>query len=157
MIVKNYLDVIHNSSRTKTIKRVTFITSKAFKSKRKPYRMNLWFKYNIETKKEILLLGIDNDVIYSTCSYTISNKKDSFWYGKHIRTNKFIFLSDFASIKKGLGKIVLTHILDLAEALACDVILNSINKDLFKYYEKYGFKQISRYKNTMIKRITCDS
>lgn len=152
MFVKDYLDVINTSSRMETIKRVTFITSKAFKSKRKPYRMNLWFKYNIETKKEILLLGIDNDVIYSTCTYSIHNKKDSFWYGKYVRTNKFIFLSDFTSIKKGLGKVVLLHILNIAESLSYDVILNSINKDLFKYYEQYGFKQISPYKNTMIRK-----
>lgn len=151
VIIENYLNVIKHRSKRDTDKRIIYITNKAFKTNHKTHKMKLWFKYNIESNKETLLLAIENNVIYGTCTYSI-NQKDKPYYGKYCTTDTFMFLSDFTSVKKGVGKLLLNHVLDIAKSLSCDVILNAMNNDLIKYYKKHGFIQVSKYKNTMIKK-----
>ena len=59
-------------------------------------------------------------------------------YGLFINTTNFVFLSDIASIKKGVGRTLINH-LHYNLAVGIDIMLRAHNKQLVNYYEQYDY------------------
>lgn len=136
-IVIDYNDLVANTSKEKVTTGLKDVYSKAFKINLKDTEIESWLENSsivcvIDQKENIL--GIMR-VKYMNINTLEENDEK---YGLFSNTENFIFLSDLASTKKGIGRTLMNH-LHYKLAVGNDVMLRAHNKQLISYYEQYDY------------------
>lgn len=136
-IVIDYNDLVSNTSKEKVDNDIINIYNKSFGKTIKENDIDKW----LEESSIILVIDQKENVHgYMRIKYMDINHldDDNKNYGLFINTTNFVFLSDIASIKKGVGRTLMNH-LHYNLAVGIDIMLRAHNKQLVSYYEQYDF------------------
>lgn len=139
-IILSYQDLVKNTSKEKVNKDIINIYNKSFNTSLNEIEIEKW----LENDDTIYLVLDQEEKIYAYIRIKFFNKrflnKDN-EYVLYSNTNDFIFISDLASIKKGMGKTLLDY-LHRYIATGQDILLKARNKELITYYEQFGYNRI---------------
>lgn len=136
-IVITYEDLVTNTSKEKVDNDIINIYNKSFGKTIKENDIDKW----LEESSIILVIDQKENVHgYMRIKYMDINHldDDNKIYGLFINTTNFVFLSDIASIKKGVGRTLMNYLL-YSSAIGIDIMLRAHNKQLVSYYEQYDF------------------
>lgn len=156
-IILSYNDLISNTDKNKVDKKIIEIYTKSFGTGLKEDDIEKW----LSNDDNIYLVIDQNENIFGYLRIKYYNKKflkNDDIYKMYVNTNDFIFLSDLASIKKGMGKTLLDY-LHKNLSIGQDILLSARNKDLISYYEQFGYNKINSLliKNNLMIRVSDDN
>jgi len=101
-----------------------------------------------------MLLCINDTSVLGYCFVFEVLKTDrTCLYRRYSETNTFGFISEFCSIKKGCGTLLMNHVINDSDFKDKDLILTINKKSLIHYYHRFGFIPQNVGKNVLVKAI----
>ena len=105
-----------------------------------------WFNSHNDTFRPIFVAVDDNDKAIAYCSLSVFNPKDAY-----IGTTEISLYVDKALQGQGIGKALLTFILDYAQKRNIVAIITSSNERSKALFRKLGFAEGGEIKNVGVK------
>lgn len=141
MSVIDFNELVKHVSEEKIAASLAEIYQGMFQSKMSAKEMQSVIDKKVKLEKQTLLICVDgNYKIHGFARYREFQKSDTTQpYSQYANTKQYGFLSDVASATKGCGSMLVSGLLKVADSHKVDVMLNTRNKALIPYYEKFGF------------------